>query len=368
MESGKLPGDLREHLFKASDPLTFHSDVRGADFNTPQSLESLLLSYAATGLQATHLHQAIEEVNKMLHWRLSDEPVKPDDDPESESDRNKVKCTIFLAYTSNVVSSGLREVVRFLAQHRLVDVIVTTAGGIEEDFIKCMAPSKIGEFDLRGSELRSHGLNRIGNLLVPNHNYCLFEEWIMPILDQMLLEQPSLPHPWTPSSMIHRLGLAINHPDSIYYWCAKYGIKVFCPAFTDGSIGDMLYCHSYTNPGLVVDIVGDIRAINDTAVTAKKSGMLILGGGSAKHHTANANLMRNGADFAVYLNMGLEHEGSDAGASPDEAVSWGKIKLTARPVKVFSEVSLVFPLLVSQTFAKYHDSHRDDCPHCGLRS
>ena len=43
---------------------------------------------------------------------------------------------------------------------------------------------------------------------------------------------------------------------------------------------------------------------------------------------------RNGADFAVYLNTASEFDGSDSGASPDEAVSWGKIKKTAQPVKV----------------------------------
>lgn len=31
--------------------------------------------------------------------------------------------------------------------------------------------------------------SRIGNLLVPNDNYCKFEDWLMPILDQMVLEQ-----------------------------------------------------------------------------------------------------------------------------------------------------------------------------------
>lgn len=30
---------------------------------------------------------------------------------------------------------------------------------------------------------------RIGNLLVPNNNYCKFEDWLMPILDQMVTEQ-----------------------------------------------------------------------------------------------------------------------------------------------------------------------------------
>ena len=70
-----------------------------------------------------------------------------------------------------------------------VDVIVTTAGGIEEDLIKCLAPTYRGDFSLPGALLRSKGLNRIGNLLVPNDNYCKFENWIMPIFDQMLLEQ-----------------------------------------------------------------------------------------------------------------------------------------------------------------------------------
>ena len=47
-----------------------------------------------------------------------------------------------------------------------------------------------------------------------------------------------------------------------------------------------------------------------------------------------------------------EFDGSDSGASPDEAVSWGKIKLEAVPVKVSSDATLVFPLIVSQTFYK----------------
>ena len=53
-----------------------------------------------------------------------------------------------------------------------------------------------------------------------------------------------------------------------------------------------------------------------------------------------------------YLTNTQEFDGSDSGASPDEAVSWGKIKLEATPVKVSSDATLVFPLIVSQTFYK----------------
>ena len=46
-------------------------------------------------------------------------------------------------------------------------------------------------------------------------------------------------------------------------------------------------------------------------------------------------IQRNGADYSVFVNTAQEFDGSDSGARPDEAVSWGKIKTTAQPVKVY---------------------------------
>lgn len=114
----------------------------------------------------------------------------------------------------------------------------------------------------------------------------------------------------------------------------------------------MLYFQSYREPGMIVDTVQDIRLLNDLAVNAQKTGMIILGGGVVKHQILNANLMRNGADFSVFVNTGQEFDGSDSGAKPDEAISWGKIKEDAEPVKIHADASLVFPLLAAQTFAK----------------
>ncbi|KAI8072692.1 deoxyhypusine synthase [Gongronella butleri] len=330
--------------------------VKGPDFNTPLSLTDLLSSYKHMGFQASSLGEAIDIVEQMIEWRLSDEPLDADetDDYKDPEVRKKTKCKIFLGYTSNLVSAGVREIIKFLVQHKFVDVIVASAGGVEEDFIKCLAPTYLGDFHLKGSELRKQGLNRIGNLLVPNNNYCKFEDWVLPILDAMLEEQKTKGTIWTPSSMIKRLGEEINDESSIYYWCAKNDIPVYCPALTDGSLGDMIYFHSFKNPGLIVDIAADIRLMNNEAVFAKKTGMIILGGGVIKHHICNANLMRNGADFAVYINTAQEFDGSDAGARPDEAVSWGKIKANSKMVKVYAEASLVFPLIVAATFAKKH--------------
>lgn len=292
-----------------------------------------------------------------IKWRLSDEPItereKEDEELSDPEVRKNIKCTIFLGFTSNMVSCGVREIIKFLVQHKMVDCLVTTAGAVEEDIMKCLAPHYMGDFHLKGSDLRKVGHNRIGNLLVPNLNYCKFEDWIAPLLHKMHDEQEEKGTVWTPSKMIDRFGAEIDNEDSVWYWCHKNQIPVFCPAITDGSVGDMMFFHSYKRDGFVCDLVQDIRAINDIALRAKHSGMIILGGGVIKHHICNANLMRNGADFSVFVNTGSDFDGSDSGAKPDEAVSWGKIKLTAKPVKVFGEASIIFPLIVSQTFAKH---------------
>lgn len=71
-------------------------------------------------------------------------------------------------------------------------------------------------------------------------------------------------------------------------------------------------------------------------------------------------LQRNGADFSVFLNTASEFDGSDSGARPDEAVSWGKIRKDASPVKIYAEATLILPLLVGQTFAKRHFKNKTD--------
>lgn len=347
-------------------------ECRGHNFDDPEknTIESILKSMQTTGFQASCLGDAVEQIQKMRAWRLADNPITEQEDVALHAMelRRRIRARIFLAYTSNQISCGQRETLRFLIQHKMVDVIVTTAGGIEEDIIKCFQPTYMGDFKLSGRELRKKGINRIGNLLVPNRNYCEFEDWFSPILSKLHDEQDEkdrdwiqkaaatkgeLPpkFAWTPSAIIRRLGLEINHPDSVLYWAAVNNIPVFCPALTDGSLGDMIFFHSYKRPGFVLDIAQDIRNLNDLAVQSHCTGQIILGGGLVKHHTCNANLMRNGADYSVYINTAAEFDGSDSGASPDEAVSWGKIRLTAKPVKVAADATLVFPFIVAATFA-----------------
>jgi len=233
-----------------------------------------------TGFQATALGQAIDTVNAMIKWRLSDEPLEKEDEEafKDPAVREKTRATIFLGYTSNMASCGMREYICYLCQHGMISTIVTTTGGIEEDIMKLLAHHYIGDFSLDGKTLRNQGLNRLGNLIVPNNNYTLLESWFKPLVEQMHKEQNDQGKFFTPSEIISRIGQKMeddklpNREESIYYWCYKNNIPVFCPAFTDGALGDVMYFDSFNNPGFIVDINADLRKLNDIARVAKKSG------------------------------------------------------------------------------------------------
>lgn len=318
----------RENLLRDSEEVE-GIVIKGYDFDEGVDYDKIIDSYKTTGFQASHLGKAINIVNKMI---------------ENEA-------FVYLGYTSNLVSSGLREVFRYLVKNNKVNVVVTTTGGVEEDIIKCLGDFVLGDFRACGKDLRERGINRIGNIFVPNSRYVKFEEFFQPILEELYEEQKA-GKVIGASDLIWKLGEKINDERSICYWAWKNKIRIFCPAITDGAIGDNIYFFKFKKPDFVLDVAEDVKRINDSTIGLKKSGLVILGSGVVKHHILNANMLRNGADYVVYINNAQEFDGSDAGALPEEAVSWGKIIPNAESVKVYGDATILFPLLVAKSFAK----------------
>lgn len=317
-------------LMKSADTDNF-IPVKGYDFNEKFDFDKFLESYKTTGFQATNMITAISIIKKMI----------------------KEKAVIFLAYNSNMVSCGLREIIAYLVKNKLVQVIATTAGGIEEDVIKTIKPFVIGTFDADGKTLRDRGINRIGNIFVPNDRYIKFEDELMAdFLKELYERQKKEDKIFSASEFIYELGKKVNDEDSILYWATKNNIPIFCPALTDGSIGDMISFFKYKNPGFKLDISDDILKINEIAVNAEKTGVIVLGGNFPKHHVCNANLFRGGADYAVYITTETEEGGCDSGARIDEAKSWGKIKPEAKQVKVYGDATIIFPLVAAGVLRK----------------
>ncbi|KAL0544739.1 hypothetical protein IC582_019862 [Cucumis melo] len=117
MDDNNLLASVCTVVFKETENLEGKSiKIEGYDFNQGLNYSNLIRSMISTGFQAFNLRDAIEVVIQMG----VDE--------------------VFLVFTSNLISSGFRDII-----HYLVDVIVTTTGGIE-DLIKCLAPTYKGDF------------------------------------------------------------------------------------------------------------------------------------------------------------------------------------------------------------------------------
>ena len=311
--------------------------ITGPWLENVDSLEEIINYYERIGFQATHLGKAIEIWKKVEKKRENGEEVR-----------------VFLGYTSNIISSGLREIIAYLVKHKKVDVIVTTAGGIEEDFIKALKPFILGDWSVNDAEMRQKGINRIGNIFVPNDRYIEFEKYMIPFFERLLEIERREGRPLTASEVIYKLGrymdekLGKEKEKSVIYWAYKNNIPIFCPALTDGSFGDMLYFFKEERGDreLIIDIANDIVKLNNLAITAKETASIILGGSLPKHAIINANLFRGGTDYAIYITTAIPWDGSLSGAPPSEGVSWGKIKAKADYVEIWSDATLVFPILV----------------------
>ena len=323
--------DSHDHVVPGSDNEPDTDDVRGYDFRGEFDFDDLLDSYATTGFQATHLAEGIEISKKMQ-----------DDD-----------ATIYLTCTSNIISSGLREVVASLIREGYVDVLITTSGSLTEDVIKSARPFKMGEWEADEAELREQGINRLGNLYVPSDRYVWLEQYLYDFFDDFFADEQVR----TPTEFARELGERLDDEDSVLKQAADHDVPVYCPALTDAEVGNFLYYYRQANDvDIGIEILDDYDKLIEQGLLADTTGLIAVGDGVPKHHAIMTNLFRGGADYVVYISTGMEGDGSLSGAPPDEAVSWGKIKeQETNYTQIEAEATLVFPLLAAAAFHNRED-------------
>jgi deoxyhypusine synthase len=301
-------------------------EIKDFKWKHGMKVSELVEQYKYLGYQAMNLAKAAEIIKKM----------------------RKDKAKIFLSFTSNMVSSGLRGLFAQLIKLQLVDVVVTTVGSVEEDFIKAKKGKFFaGSFDVDDLELGRKGINRIGNIFVPNETYGKFETEFAPVLEKLYTEKKV----WNATDLIKSMGKYVDDEDSILFQATRNNIPIYCPAITDGAMGLQFYFFKQKHKDFVVDVTEDMEKMMMETLDAdkngsQKTGAIILGGGVAKHHVILANLLRGGMDYAVYITTARDIAGSLSGATTSEAKSWGKIKSDADHVTVNGDVSVVFPFVV----------------------
>ncbi|MFP4195735.1 MAG: deoxyhypusine synthase family protein [Candidatus Woesearchaeota archaeon] len=291
------------------------------DFNWTQGMtvKDLVDNYNTIGFQSVELKKASDVFVKM----------------------KKTNAKTYLTFTSNMVTSGLRGFFAQLIKLGMADVLVTTAGGIEEDIMKAKGNRfRIGTFSQDDVELHEQGVNRVGNLMIENESYMHFEDTIKPMLKKLYEKQKR----WTVSELLKEIGLQLDDENSILCQAARNDIPIFCPAITDGGIGFHLYLFQQDHKDFIVDTVKDFGNILFTSTHDEEKAVIALGGSISKHHAILATLLNGGASYAVYLTTAQRTSGSMSGATTNEAKSWGKVKDESDVATVIGDVTITFPI------------------------
>jgi len=262
---------------------------------------------------------------------------------------NTKGCVKFFSFTGNLVATGTRGVIRELVKRKLVDVVITTCGTLDHDLARCWRDYYKGSFVMNDSKLHQEGVNRLGNVLVPNDSYgTIIEKKIQGLLQDLYNEGK---REVSATQLVREIGLRCCNESSILYWAAKNNIPIFVPGIVDGAVGYQMWLFSQDHD-LKLNLLKDEGELNNIVFDAKKSGALIVGGGISKHHTIWWNQFKDGLDFVVYISTADEWDGSLSGARPREAVSWGKISEKAKRIMVEGDASVILPIMAGSLFSR----------------
>lgn len=274
------------------------------------------------GFQAMELNEAKDVVLKMKHS----------------------KSKIFLTFTSNMVTSGLRGFFAQLLKYKIANIVVTTSGSIEEDIMKALGEEfSASSFYADDTQLHEQGENRIGNLIIRNESYMKFEDIMTKFLSEIYQTKKRI-STW---ELLKEIGLKLSDKNSFLYQAAKNNIPIFCPGIVDSSFGFQLFMFQQKHPDFIVDTIQDMQKIITDLSFDDKKALISLGGSISKHYAVFAALLSGGFDYAVYLTTSHHTSGSMSGATTQEAKSWGKIKDDAEAATVNGDVTITFPLLMT---------------------
>ena len=275
---------------------------------------------------------------------------------DSMSKSNDEGVLNWLSFPACLCATGTRGFFLEAIKNKKFNVIITTCGTLDHDIARTYENYFHGDFNLDDVALGDEGLNRLGNVIIPNECYGeILENILIPWLEEIEVERKkeSPDNPWLGFGSVElcwAIGKRITDENSLLYWAAKNKIPIVIPGLSDGAIGAQLFMHRQKKPDFIIDFLADEQILSDLTWTAKESHALMVGGGISKHHVIWWNQYRGGLDSAVGITTAPEYDGSLSGARLREAISWGKIRAEAPQVVIEGDASLILPILGADLF------------------
>lgn len=264
--------------------------------------------------------------------------------------------TVFITLSGPLIPGGMRVILRDLIRDGYVDAIMTNGANMVHDIVESMGRTHyIGTTNVDDEKLYEEGYNRAYDIFIENDTFVDIESYVGNLIDDIPEEKRD---GIAIHEFLHELGARITDEESVLKAAADKNIPIFSPGFLDCMLGIPLWLYSKQKK-LVFDPLKDFDLLGDMVFDAEKSGAIILGGGTPKHHTQYMHTLRDGLDAAIQLSSARVEDGSLSGAPLKESITWGKLRkgqLVEKTATIFGEVTSLFPLIIAAALEKIEKS------------
>jgi deoxyhypusine synthase len=257
--------------------------------------------------------------------------------------------TNFLTLAGPMVPSGFRSLIGDLIDRGFLDAIVTTGANLTHDVIEALGLHHYqGTFQVNDRLLIKKGYSRIADIFVKEKSFEILDKTVRRLLARIPIHER---RGVSVSDLLRKIGLLLKDRNSILNKAARNNVKIFSPGLLDSILGLSLWSFSQTET-LQLNPMADVTNMVEMAMTSKKLGVLILGGGLPKHHTLLASVLREGVDAAVQITADRPEPGGLSGAPLAESISWRKIRKGGKFVDVYGDATVCFPLIMAAVLGK----------------
>jgi deoxyhypusine synthase len=270
--------------------------------------------------------------------------------------------TICLTIAGAMTPAGVGGSIITLMERGAIDFIVSTGANLYHDIHHALDYAlHRGSFKLSDTELHEAGVIRIYDVL--------FRDEVLLDTDRFLREcfKTFPQRPISTAELHHLIGrrlldVGVDPEHSVMAMAARWNVPLYTSSPGDSSIGMNLARHQLDGYALTIDPLYDVHETTAIVHAATRNGVIILGGGSPKNFYLQTQpqlwevlgINKGGHDYFIQITQEAPHWGGLSGATPSEAVSWGKIKpeMLSDSVVVYSDTTLAFPLLAAYAISR----------------
>src|SRR5438477_5912906 len=275
--------------------------------------------------------------------------------------------TIGLTIAGAMTPAGLGGCIIEMMDRGLVDFIISTGANLYHDLHYAMNFTLTrGSPFLNDVELYEEGVIRIYDVLFPATVLLETDSYIRDFIVRSGLNEPV-----ATSEFHYRLGrdLLERFPGceehSVVARAALSGVPIYTSSPGDSSIGMNIAYHELMNGSrFMIDPNQDVNEVCAIVLAGKRNGCVILGGGSPKNFYLQAQptlwevygIPKGGNEFFIQITTDQVVWGGLSGATPAEAVSWGKVNPGVLPdtVVAYCDSTIAFPLFCEYAVGSKH--------------